>query len=69
MKLRCTDYKGEVLLRNRQYCSPLTVTDGRNRNSNSIVNRGAWLQWETSTTGPVEQWVCNLTQATTHYCC
>jgi len=26
-ELWCTDYKGEFLLGNRQYCYPLTVTD------------------------------------------
>jgi hypothetical protein len=28
-ELWCTDYKGEFLLGNRQYCYPLTVTDSR----------------------------------------
>ena len=30
-ELRCTDYKGEFLLGNRQYCYPLTVTDHASR--------------------------------------
>jgi transposase InsO family protein len=29
--LWCTDYKGEFLLGNRQYCYPLTVTDHASR--------------------------------------
>jgi transposase InsO family protein len=30
-ELWCTDYKGEFLLGNRQYCDPLTVTDHASR--------------------------------------
>jgi transposase InsO family protein len=30
-ELWCTDYKGEFLLGNRQYCYPLTVTDHASR--------------------------------------
>jgi len=30
-ELWCTDYKGEFLLANRQYCYPLTVTDHASR--------------------------------------
>src|ERR1043166_638834 len=30
-QLWCTDYKGEFLLDNRQYCYPLTVTDHASR--------------------------------------
>jgi putative transposase len=30
-ELWCTDYKGEFLLANRQYCDPLTVTDHASR--------------------------------------
>ena len=30
-ELWCTDYKGELLLGNRQYCYPLTVTDHASR--------------------------------------
>jgi transposase len=35
-ELWCTDYKGEFLLGNRQYCYPLTVTDHASRFSSPV---------------------------------
>jgi putative transposase len=51
-QLWCTDYKGEFMLGNKQYCYPLTITDARTRyllaceGQNSTKEAGAFAAFE-----------------------